>query len=82
MDMQMSIFKRGNMLKRASLFLISCFLCGCQAMMDNNGQKIFYWERPNTGVVWFAKDHRECMQEADIFPFEWPHIPLVSEMPK
>ena len=60
---------------------IYCILGGCH-LDAQEGQKVFYWERPNTGVVWFAKDHRECMQEADLFPFEWPSIPLFSDKPK
>ena len=34
------------------------------------GQKMFYWERPDTRVALFAKDHRECMIEADTGPFK------------
>lgn len=48
------------------LFLLS----GC-AMIEE-GQKTFYWQRPNTGVAWFAKDHNECMHESDWFPFKMP----------
>ncbi len=67
-------------------FVWICFatltLASCQFMMGEEGQKVFYWQRANTGVAWFAKDHRECLQEADLFPFEWPSIPLFSEKPK
>lgn len=52
------------------------FLSGC-AMVEE-GQKTFYWQRPNTGVAWFAKDHNECMREADWFPIEWPEMPWGS----
>jgi len=68
--------------KRILIFLMFCLLCGCRAMVENEGQKVFYWERANTGIVWFAKDHRECLREADLFPFEWPSMPLFSERPK
>ena len=64
--------------------ILLCFalsLTSCQWMVGEEGQKVFYWERPNTGVAWFAKDHRECMQEADLFPFEWPHMPWTSDAP-
>ena len=50
-------------------------------MVGDEGQKVFYWERPNTGAAWFAKDHRECLQEADLFPFEWPGMPWGTEKP-
>ncbi len=55
------------------LFLLS----GC--VMMEEGQKTFYWQRPNTGIAWFAKDHNECMHESDWFPFEWP---WADESPK
>lgn len=70
------------MIRRISIFLMFLLLCGCRAMVENEGQKVFYWERANTGIVWFAKDHRECLQEADLFPFAWPSLPLFSEKPK
>ena len=60
------------------LFLLLLFLLGgCYFVQgdDRQGQKLFYWERPNTGVAWFAKDHKECMLEADKWPFEWPGWP-------
>lgn len=60
------------MKKGIVFFGILMLLGGCQWMVGGSGQKMFYWERPNTGVVWFAKDHRECLLEADMFPFEWP----------
>lgn len=39
------------------------------------GQKVFYWERPNTGAVWFVRDHNYCLNEADYWPFRWPGMP-------
>ena len=71
MDIQIWIFKEN--MKYIFVFVgMLFFMTGCHWMAGGTGQKIFYWERPNTGVVWFAKDHRECLQEADLFPFEWP----------
>ena len=66
---------------RNFLFLGLFLLGGCWFVQqdDRNGQKLFYWERPNTGVAWFAKDHKECMLEADTWPFEWPRWPWESE---
>ena len=45
-------------------FLFSC----------TKGQHIFYWDRPETGGVWFAKDHSDCLASADYWPysFKWP----------
>lgn len=52
----------------AFLALTALAACG-------KGQKVFYWERPNTGAVWFARDHGQCLAEADYWPFEWPGLP-------
>ena len=63
------------------LFLMLLFLSGCYFVQEDEreGQKVFYWERPNTGVTWFAKDHKECMQKADWWPFEWRGLPWEPE---
>lgn len=58
-----------------SLFLIT-------ACASENGQRMFYWERPNTGVNWFARDHQECLTEADYWPYEWPGLPWGWGAPK
>ena len=33
------------------------------------GQVVFHWDRYNTGGVKFARDHSECMREAEAFKF-------------
>lgn len=43
-----------------------------------NGQEIFHWQRPHTGVKKFATDHKYCMQQAATFKFipafqRWMH---------
>lgn len=45
-------------------------LAGC-----SSGQSIFYWEKPNTGAVWFAKEHNECLADADWWPWTFPAWP-------
>ena len=55
------------------IFCLFLLLSGCSLV--DSGQKTFYWQRPNTGVGWFAKDHNECMREADWFPLQWPGWP-------
>ena len=55
------------------LFCLFLLLSGCSLV--DEGQKTFYWQRPNTGINWFAKDHNECMKEADWFPLQWPGWP-------
>lgn len=51
------------------LGVCSFLLSGC------GGQTVFYWERPNTGATWFAKDHTECLRKADFWPYYWPGWP-------
>lgn len=62
------------------IFCVSALLmlsaCG------SDGQHIYYWERPNTGVVWFARDHSECLASADMWPYEWPGMPWGWGTPK
>ncbi len=53
--------------------LTAALLMGCGGIGD--GQKMFYWERANTGAVWFARDHNECLAAADWWPYEWPGLP-------
>lgn len=62
------------MKKKIILLSMLLLLSSCQWMIGGSGQKIYYWQRPNTGITWFAKDHRECLLEADMFPFEWPDL--------
>lgn len=55
-------------------------LCiGCSLLLltacGSDGQHMYYWERPNTGVVWFVRDHNECLNNADMWPFQWPGMP-------
>lgn len=59
----MWIFKKGFFL----LFLLTA--CG-------NGQHLFYWERPETGAMWFARDHAECLEKSDFWPYTWPGSPV------
>ncbi len=49
-------------------------LTGCMS----GGQKVFYWERPNTGVTWFVRDHGQCLEESDYWPFTRPGWPPFS----
>jgi len=50
------------------LLLTSIFiLSSCALFSKGKGQVIFHWERPRTGVEKFARDHSECMREAEDF---------------
>lgn len=59
------------------LLLIGLLLAGVMGITacSSGGQKVFYWERPNTGAVWFVRDHNYCLGQADYWPFEWPGLP-------
>lgn len=52
---------------KKGLFLMIVFLlssCG-----GPRGQSVFHWDRYNTGGIKFARDHSECMREAEAFKF-------------
>ena len=54
--------------------MLGACLTGLSAC-GGDGQKVFYWERPNTGAIWFVRDHNYCLNEADYWPFRWPGMP-------
>ena len=54
-------------MKKISLVLLSLVMCSCSFFSKGKGQVIFHWERPRTGVEKFARDHSECMREAEDF---------------
>ena len=56
--------------KTAFLLMGAFLLNAC-----DGGQAIFYWEKPDTGPVWFAKEHNECLEEADWWPWSLPSWP-------
>lgn len=53
----------------ALLFLIT----SCSSLSSGKGQVIYNWERENTGVAKFSRDHSECLREAEGW-FHWPNI--------
>jgi hypothetical protein len=59
---------------RKAFLLASVFALGaCTFFSEGNGQVIYHWQRANTGVEKFARDHSECMREAE--DFKWlPNI--------
>ena len=56
-------------MKKAYVIILSMImLCSCAR---GKGQVVFHWDRYNTGGVKFARDHSECMRQAEpikIFP--------------
>lgn len=52
------------------IFMILSFLLpSCTWLSEGQGQVIYHWQRPRTGVAKFARDHSECMREAEDFKF-------------
>ena len=62
------------MKKLGMIIMVVAGLLGLTACSDG-GQKVFYWERPNTGAIWFVRDHNYCLKQADYWPFRWPGMP-------
>ena len=62
------------MKKLVMVIMLGISLLGLSAC-GGDGQKVFYWERPNTGAVWFVRDHNYCLRQADYWPFRWPGMP-------
>jgi len=56
---------------KTGLLLLGVFLLNA----CDGGQAIFYWEKPDTGPTWFAKEHNECLAEADWWPWTMPAWP-------
>lgn len=53
------------------LFLFVLLLTACSS--DGKGQIIYNWERENTGVAKFSRDHSECLRKAEGW-LHWPNI--------
>jgi hypothetical protein len=47
--------------------LIISLLGACSWLSGADGQTIYHWERPNTGVEKFSRDHTACMRESEPF---------------
>ena len=57
-------------MKKYFLLLTLPFLfSACTWLSEGEGQVIYHWERPRTGVEKFARDHSECMRKAEDFKF-------------
>lgn len=62
--MQIWTFK----MKKIYVSLIYAFLVSsCTLFQEGDGQVIYHWERENTGAQKFARDHSECMRQAEDF---------------
>lgn len=55
--------------KFACLTAFSILLCSCTYFSKGSGQVVYHWEKPNTGVEKFSRDHAECLIKAKEFTF-------------
>ena len=51
-------------------------LSACASFNEHKGITVFHWERSNTGVYKFSRDHSECMKIAE----NWHLFPTIQEM--
>ena len=51
---------------RKNLFTL-CFVLLLSACASGNGQLVYHWEKYNTGVEKFSRDHNYCMRQAEAF---------------
>ena len=55
-------------MKKLTAF-ICVLLCSCSYFGGGKGQLVYHWERSNTGVQKFSRDHSECMTGAKAIKF-------------
>ena len=46
------------------IFFVCIFLCSCAYFNPGKGQLVYHWEKNNTGVEKFSRDHSECITTA------------------
>lgn len=66
------------MMKKICLYsLLTLALASCATSQeDPKGVNIYHWERANTGVYKFSRDHSECMRVAE----NWRLFPTIREI--
>lgn len=55
------------MIKKLCLISLLLLSTACSISSKGKGQVIFHWEKENTGVEKFSRDHSECMLNAEDF---------------
>lgn len=61
--MQIWIFE----MRRIIVIIIGFLTASCTFFSESDGQVIYHWERQNTGIQKFSRDHSECMRKAEDF---------------
>lgn len=54
-------------MKKLCMLMLLFGLSSCSSR--GLGQVVFHWDRYNTGGIKFARDHSECMRQAEAFKF-------------
>ena len=62
------------MIKQIKHILPLLLLGSCTMAADGKGQMVYHWERENTGIEKFSRDHTECISKSK--DFRW--IPNVK----
>lgn len=58
------------MFKRFAFYVcLAISLSSCTLITKGSGQVVYHWEKDNTGVEKFSRDHAECLLEAKDFSF-------------
>ena len=60
--MQIWIFKMKHVITYIFLALATLSVSACS---KGKGQVIYNWEKENTGIPKFSRDHSECLKEAE-----------------
>ncbi len=61
-------------MKKIIIFFILATASGCTLLSKaDQGQVVYHWERPQTGVEKFSRDHSECLRNAEDLKF-WPDV--------
>ncbi|MDD4556682.1 MAG: hypothetical protein PHE89_05085 [Alphaproteobacteria bacterium] len=55
------------MKKTIKTLIALSLLSACSTTSKGEGQVIYHWERENTGIEKFSRDHSECMKKAEDF---------------
>ena len=49
------------------------------AACGGDGKSTYYWQKNATGASQFSRDHNDCMEDADAWPFTMPRLPNYPE---
>ena len=52
-------------MKKILFSLVALISLSACALFEGDGQVVYHWERYNTGVQKFARDHNACMRESE-----------------